>query len=330
MKKLLKIMPLIAAGGLAVLLAACSGGNGSGNPAAGPDATAGIVDDDRKTAETGETSAPEETPSPSAPAWTTDDQGRRLAGSDTKVTRDGSPKKYFTISFDDGITQDRKILDIYKKYGFTSGTFFINTGLFGARWDWVGQAVGKPGLSHLRWTEAELRTGIYDGFDVAVHTLSHGSLKNFDEAKVIREVQQDADNIYAITGVYPVGMAWPGGDTEYTKATVGIVRDRTTIGFSRGTTSTGSFRLPKEWLKWMPTCSVSDPNLLKYAQKFLNSEAKSDMLFYVWGHGYELDLYDSWDRLDELIRMMTEAEDVVPVSNSEFYWLFKDEIPATK
>ena len=34
--------------------------------------------------------------------------------------------------------------------------------------------------------------------------------------------------------------------------------------------------------------------------------------------------------LDELIKMITEAEGIVIVTNSEFYWLFKDEIPKWK
>ena len=84
-----------------------------------------------------ETKKPDVTEVPAAPTeeptavpWQTDDQGRRLAGSDITATvkRDGTPKKYFTISFDDGITQDERIIEIYKKYNFKGGTFFIDTG----------------------------------------------------------------------------------------------------------------------------------------------------------------------------------------------------------
>lgn len=277
-----------------------------------------------------EAATSEPTEAPTELPWQVDDQGRRLAGTDSGLTRDGTPKKYFTISFDDGITQDAHIIEIYKKYNFTSGTFFIDTGLFGVSWDWVGQTLGMPSLTHKRWTEAEIRSGIYDGYDVAVHTLGHNSLKNLNEASVIKEVQQDADNIYDITGIYPVGMAWPGGDTEYNDTTIDIVRNKTTIKFARATTITNKFRLPKYWLKWTPTCSITAGNVLKLAEKFVEAEAEEDMLFYVWGHGYELDFYDSWDVLDQLIKMMTEAEDIVLVSNSDFYQLFKDEIPAYK
>lgn len=248
------------------------------------------------------------------------------------LKRDGKPKKYFTISFDDGITQDLKIMEICKKYGFYDCTFNINTGLCGESWYWVGEYLGDPTLTHKRFTKKELKSGIYDGFDVEVHTLNHPSMKEYDNRllKLKREINADARNIYRYTGIYPLGMAWPGGDTEYTDKTVELVAKHTKMGFARAVTSTYGFKLPEYFLKWYPTCSISDSNVLKYAEEFLNAECSEDMLFYVWGHGYELDLYDNYGTLEQLIKMMTESEDVVTVSNAEFYLLFKDEIPKWK
>ena len=248
------------------------------------------------------------------------------------LKRDGTPKKYFTISFDDGITQDLKIMEICRKYGFYGCTFNINTGLCGANWEWVGEAIGNPEVTHQRFTKKELKSGIYDGFDVAVHTLTHPSMKSYDNniVKLKKEINTDAENIYRYTGVYPLGMAWPGGDTEYTDKTVELVAKHTKMGFARAVGSTYSFKLPEYFLKWHPTCSITDGNVLKYAEDFLNAECNEDMLFYVWGHGYELDFYDNYDTLEQLIKMMVEAEGVVTVSNAEFYLLFKDEIPKWK
>ena len=53
------------------------------------------------------------------------------------------------------------------------------------------------------------------------------------------------------------------------------------------------------------------------------------MLFYVWGHGYELDIFNLYDRLESLVEMMRDS-DVSMVTNSEFYNFFKDEIPSWK
>ncbi len=248
------------------------------------------------------------------------------------LKRDGKPKKYFTLSFDDGITQDLKIMEICRKYGFYGCTFNINTGLCGENWEWVGEAIGDPTVTHKRFTKEELKSGIYDGFDVEVHTLNHPSMKEYDDRplKLKKETDGDAANIYRYTGVYPLGMAWPGGDTEYTDKTVDLIAKYTKVGFARAVGSTYGFSLPEYFLKWHPTCSITDRDVLKYAEDFINADCDEDMIFYVWGHGYELELNNGYDTLEQLIKMMTEADDVVTVSNAEFYLLFKDEIPKWK
>ncbi len=242
------------------------------------------------------------------------------------------PKKYFTLSFDDGITQDRRIIEILKKYNVKCASFNINTGLYGVNWDWVGPSIGDPNVTHIRFTEAELKTGIYDGFEVLSHTLNHTSLKYADSnpAFVAKEVYLDQDNIENLTGVRPIGMAWPGGDTEYTDTTVSIVYENTDIRFARGTTSTYSFALPQYFMKWMPTCGLIESNCLSLAQQFLAAPNTKDMLFYVWAHGYELDRYSYYDEFESLIRMMSASQDVYLVTNTEFYEIFKNEIPSWK
>ena len=84
-------------------------------------------------------------------------------------------------------------------------------------------------------------------------------------------------------------------------------------------------------MTWYPTCSISDGNVLALAEQFIQAECTENMLFYVWGHGYELDLFDTWDRFETLVRMMAEAaaqdDSIVLVTNAQFYQLFKDEIP---
>ncbi|MBR5515460.1 MAG: S-layer homology domain-containing protein [Clostridia bacterium] len=242
------------------------------------------------------------------------------------------PKKYFTISMDDGITQDLRIIDILKKYNVNCCTFMVNTGLYGANWEWVGQILGKPEITHLRFTEEELRSGIYDGFDVQCHTRTHPSLKAYDDNPdmIKEEVQKNADELYDITGIKPVGLAWPGGDNEYTEKTIELVLENTDIRYARGIQNSFNYKLPEYFMTWQPTCSVQDPLLLTYANNFIQADATEDMLFYVWGHGYEFDDRDLYDDFEKLIKMMSEAGDIILVSNTEFYELYKNEIPSWK
>ncbi|MGN1446379.1 MAG: polysaccharide deacetylase family protein [Eubacteriales bacterium] len=257
-----------------------------------------------------------------------------VAGENSGLSRDGTPKKYFTLSFDDGITQDLRLMEIMKKYGVSCCTFNINTGLLGANWAWVGQQFGRPDVTHQRFTRTELSSGIYDGFDVEVHTSTHPSLKDLSDVQVKQQVLSDAKMITRLTGIAPVGMAWPGGDTEYHEQNIQVILENTDIRFARGTTATYTFALPQYFMTWYPTCSISDGNVLALAEQFIQAECTEDMLFYVWGHGYELDLFNTWDRFETLVRMMAEAasqdDSIVLVTNAQFYQLFKDEIPAWK
>lgn len=302
------------------LLAACDGGNQPGD-----------TETDTPTETEMETEQPTET---ETEAPTTEELTEIVTEEETIVPNDGKPKKFFTLSFDDGITQDLKIIEILQKYDVKCVSFNINTGLYGANWEWVGVAIGDTSIPHLRFTEEELKTGIYDGYDVLVHTLNHPSLKNYDKraSQIKKEVGKDADNIEKLTGIRPVGMAWPGGDAEYTDTTIELVLANTDIRFARGTTSTYNFELPEYFMKWMPTCSATDPNCLTLAQRFIDAECTEDMLFYVWGHGYELDINNGagYETFEQLVKMMSEAEDVYLVTNTQFYNLYKDQIPSWK
>ncbi len=248
------------------------------------------------------------------------------------------PMKYFTMSFDDGITQDARIIEILKKYNMPC-TFNINTGLYGVRWDWVGQSVGNPNLLHLRFTKEEIEAGVYDGFDVEVHTLTHPSLGKDLKSNIsgiTREVGDDAKNIEELTGIAPVGMAYPGGlETDTSDFVIRTILANTNIRFARLAVNQSrpqDFALPEYWMMWYPSCAIGNIGTFKtLAKKFIKAEVTDhDLLFYAWGHGYELDQSNIWDEFEEVIKMLAEAEDVVCVTNAEFYAIFKDEIPSWK
>lgn len=260
-------------------------------------------------------------------------------GEDHGIVRDGTPKKYITIRMDDGITQDARMMEIMKKYGVDCCTFYINNGLYGANWAWVGQAFNRPDVTHIRYTRKELESGIYNGFDVECHTMTHPSLKNCTEKQVTNEVKRDATNIKKIFGYEPVGMAWPGGDTEWNEGNIVTILETTNIRYGSCTTRNtamglGKFSLPQYFMTWYPTCGFSDADSLALLNEFIAADCNEDMLFYVWGHGYELDIFNTWEKFDLMIKTIAEAaetdDSIVLVTNAEFYQLFKDEIPAWK
>lgn len=68
-------------------------------------------------------------------------------------------KKAVTFSFDDGVVYDRQAVALLNKYGLKA-TFNLNSALLGTD--------GKISASEVR--------SLYQGHEVAVHTLSHPNL----------------------------------------------------------------------------------------------------------------------------------------------------------
>lgn len=257
---------------------------------------------------------------------------RSLHGKTEKAGCIQMGRKYFTLSFDDGITQDIKIMDILRNHGTHCCSFNINSGLCGANWSWVGKQFGREDVPHLRFTEQQLKDGIYDGFEVLAHTLRHPSLATMDETpeKIQFELIEDAKRIESLCGKYPLGFAWPGGGLQYNEKTVDIVSSMTDMHFARTIISTHDFCLPEYFLTWHSTCSIVDDKLDELTDKFIEYDSEDDMLFYVWGHGYELDIFNKYEDLDRLVGKICSSNDIIPVTNGEFYNLFKDRIPSWK
>jgi len=43
----------------------------------------------------------------------------------------------------------------------------------------------------------------------------------------------------------------------------------------------------------------------------------SPQLFYVWGHSYEFDIDNSWDKFEEFLKMVAHRSDIRYATNAE-------------
>ena len=104
-------------------------------------------------------------------------------------------KKAVTFSFDDGVTQDVRLIEILNRYGL-KGTFNINSELLGL----PGQ-LNRNGkiVSHNKISPCDLRY-VYEGHEVAAHTLTHPNLTGLDETEIIRQVEEDRVRLSELCG----------------------------------------------------------------------------------------------------------------------------------
>ena len=218
-------------------------------------------------------------------------------------------RKALTFSYDDGIEQDRKLVEIFNKYGMKA-TFNLNTGIQTPESNFEIEGV------YINRMKQEGLEELYRGHEIATHGLTHAAPTGMTKEQLDKEFLTDMSNIERIYGTYPVGMAYAYGcvDDE-------VVKYLKSIGIKYGRTveASHSFEIPKEPLKLKATCHHDDDMLFELAEKFLKAEPKENeqMLFYVWGHSYEFDVNNNWDRIEELCKMMSGKADIFYGTNRE-------------
>ncbi len=223
-------------------------------------------------------------------------------------------KKAVTFSYDDGITQDIRLIELLNKYGLKC-TFNINSGLLGTNRMLIRN---DSRISHYKIAPDKLRE-VYEGHEVAVHTLTHPKLINCSDDEIVRQVEEDRLALEALVGYEIRGMAYPAGSTYVDERVESIIKNRTGAEYARGTDCSHSFDIPTDLYHFKPTVYHLDfDKMTELGKKFLSLSPDTPKLFYIWGHAYEMD-YDSlnWYRLEEFFKLISGRDDIFYGTNTE-------------
>ena len=157
--------------------------------------------------------------------------------------------KAVTFSYDDGVTQDQRLIEMLDRYGLKC-TFNLNSGLLGKAGMLIRENVT---VAHVKPRAEEIRA-IYQGHEIAAHTLTHPRLKELeDDAEIVRQVEEDRLALSELAGYEVVGMAYPMGTQHIDDRTIELVREKTGIQYARTTTSTHSFEPQTDLIRFDPT-----------------------------------------------------------------------------
>lgn len=216
----------------------------------------------------------------------------------------GGKTKAVTLSYDDGVVDDLKLLEIMNRYGI-KGTFNVNSGLF------------KKDDRHL---SAEQVATVYEscGMEVATHGYTHPYLADITPAAAADQMISDRRELEKLLGHPVMGMAYPFGQVN---DKVVEVMENCGILYSRTTVSTGKFEIPKDWLRMPATCHHTDKRLFELCDQFLSAEVKKHqvpLLFYLWGHSYEFPRDNNWDDIEKFCEKVS-GDDIWHATNMEVY-----------
>lgn len=224
--------------------------------------------------------------------------------------------KALTFSYDDGVTQDKRLVEIFNKYNLKA-TFNINSELLGK--DGYLDREGRR-VDHIKNNPEDIKH-IYAGHEVAVHTLTHPNLTQInDDNEVLRQVEQDRINLSELVGYDVVGMAYPCGGVNCDDRVAEIIKNNTPIRYARTIDVTKSFEPYEDLYQYNGTLYHHKyrDNLFEMGEKFLELNTDTPKVFYIWGHSYEFDIYpERWEQFEEFCKMISGKSDIFYGTNKE-------------
>jgi len=218
--------------------------------------------------------------------------------------------KAVTLSYDDGVIYDRPLIEILNKYGLKC-TFNVNTGMFRDEF---------PDQKRLSKAEATELFSAHPEHEVALHGHKHLSLANCSEKDGIIDIVDNRRILETMFNRLVRGMAY--ANASFDDRVVKYLKELD-ICYSRTTDATHEFKMPREWLKWNPTCHHNDEKLFDLVAEFnaiqYNNTFADPILFYLWGHSYEFHDFDNWDRIEKFCKEIGGKDDVWYCTNIELY-----------
>ena len=221
--------------------------------------------------------------------------------------------KAVTLSYDDGVCQDKRLISIMQKYGL-KGTFNINAGIFSDKHE--GKEKGRMSK------QEALSLYIPSGMEVAIHGYRHFSLASIATNLAINDIVSDRRELENMFGRVITGMAYANG--SYSEEIMELLH-KVGIRWARLAGESEKFDLPTNWLAWQGTCHHDNPRLMDLAKEFVeqkehwyywNRELK---IFYLWGHSYEFDDHNNWERIEAFAEYMGGRNDIWYATNGEIF-----------
>ena len=215
----------------------------------------------------------------------------------------GGKKAALTMSYDDGPAADRRLVEIFDRYGIR-GTFHLNAFHF---------------LENNDRVKADEVPSLYKNHEVSCHLFDHPHPDICPDSVLVKEVWEDRKAIEAACGYTVRGMSYPFGN--YNAHAIGILRG-CGMNYARTTKATGAFSLPEDFMLWHPTahhsrsldiCELFDKLKASYARYL-----RHDVL-YVWGHSYEFDNDNNWDLIERFCDKAAGNDDIWYATNIEIF-----------
>ena len=199
-------------------------------------------------------------------------------------------RKIFLLSFDDGVIWDQWFIEMLNHYGIP-GTFNLNSGLEDFVWHY-----GPHPIRRLRLAE---NRHIYDGHEIASHSLHHNWLDTQSDEQLAWEVGEDVRRLKLLFEKEKLGFAVPF--TACGEREIGIIKPF--VSYIRLSEEKEGFALPKDPYHIPISSLFNAPDVREKIRAF--ADCKEDVaVFVLVGHTYEFEVLHQWEYMEELLKFI--------------------------
>ena len=219
----------------------------------------------------------------------------------------GGKAKAFNITYDDGVLQDVRFVELMNKYGL-KGTFNLNSGLMETEFEWIHPS----GM-----TVKRLPTGavaeLYQNHEVASHTLTHPYLSALTEVQIMEEMAKDKENLERLIGKPVLGFAGP---FHHWSEEIVECAKRCGFKYARNAEERYCYAPPEEYYYWSAGSYHIMPGFRDFVEGFFHTQEEL-ALCQIVGHTYDLDAENMWDYMESVLKRVAEDKSIASMTNLE-------------
>lgn len=216
-------------------------------------------------------------------------------------------RKAFNVTYDDGVLQDVRFVELLNHYGL-KGTFNLNSQLMEQEFEWIHE----NGMVVERLSRDAVRH-LYDGHEIASHTLTHPYMHDKTEEELMWEIGEDKCRLEALFGREVAGFAVPF--SYYDEKIASCVRN---CGFEYGRCSepSHSYSPWQDHYRWKTGIFHLALGFSAFVEGFFQTTEEL-ALCQIVGHSYDLDAARMWEKMEDIFRRISENEDILPMTHLE-------------
>ena len=225
----------------------------------------------------------------------------------------GGKPKAFNITYDDGVVQDIRFVELMNKYGL-KGTFNLNSQLMEQDFQWT-----HPSGAVIKRLSPQQAAELYHGHEIASHSLTHPDFYGLDQEEITRQMLTDKQKLEQWFGKEVKGFGLP---FDYYSPLVAYCAAQCGFEYSRTSAESYSYTPPRNYLWWAAGTYHINPRWRQFVKDFFETDTEL-ALCQIVGHSYDLDTENMWEEMEAVLKKVSEDETIASMTNIELVHYLK-------